>query len=271
MHADLREVVASFDGRAASYARSDWHRRSAERLVALSGLSPGMRVLDAGTGTGFVALAVARVVGPQGTVVGVDVSSGMLREASASVRAAGITNIELIEADAVHLAQYPSETFDAATCGTGLLYMSVPDALREWYRLLKRGGLLAFSSIQAGSPRGARIFRDCAARFGVVLRDPLEELGTTVACRTSLEQAGFDVTSIVSETVNLSPADLTNAWESNFKSASHPELRRLGAREADALRVEYLDALARDESVNPGALAQAGVLYALGRRGLTQV
>ena len=271
MHADLREVVASFDGRAASYARSDWHRRSAERLVALSGLSPGMRVLDAGTGTGFVALAVAGVVGPQGSVVGVDVSPGMLKEASALVRASGLTNIELIEADAVHLVQYASGTFDAVTCGTGLLYMSVPDALREWYRLLKRGGSWHFRLFRQARRGAPGYFRACAARFGLALRNPLEELGTTAACRTSLEQAGFDVAAIVSDTVNLSSADLGNAWESNFKSASHPELRRLGAPEADALRIEYLDALSREESVNPGVLAQAGVLYALGRRGLTQI
>lgn len=266
MKADLREVVASFDGRAASYARSDWHRRAADRLVTLCNLGPGMRVLDAGTGTGFVAVAVASAVGPGGFVVGVDVSRGMLREAGALVRQSRLANIELIEADATHLAQYASETFDAVTCGTGLLYMSVPDALREWHRLLKRDGLLAFSSLRSGSPRGARIFRDCAARFGIVLRDPFEELGSPLACRASLERAGFEVADVVSEAVGLSSADLTNAWESNFKSASHPEVRRLGALETAALRTEYLDALAREESANPGVLARADVLYAFGRR-----
>jgi ubiquinone/menaquinone biosynthesis C-methylase UbiE len=224
-----------------------------------------MRVLDAATGTGFVALAIAKAVGPRGSVVGVDVSRGMLREASASVRASGLTTIELIEADAVCLAQYEPGTFDAVTCGTGLLYMSVPDALREWHRLLRRGGLIAFSALESGSPRGALIFRDCASRFGVVLRDPLEELGTIAACRTALEHAGFTVTSVVSETVNFSPTDVAKAWESNFTSASHPELRGLAAHDAGALRSEYLDALAREESAHPGALTQAGVLYAVGR------
>lgn len=87
--ADVRAIAESFDARAAAYAFSGWHRRAAERLVALCALRPGDRVLDAATGTGFAALAAARVVGPEGRVVGVDISPGMLRQARAAVAAAG--------------------------------------------------------------------------------------------------------------------------------------------------------------------------------------
>ena len=271
MHAKPGDVVASFGARAAAYARSDWHRLSAERLVELCDLPRGCRVLDAATGTGFVAVEAARAVGAGGLVVGVDVSAGMLREARRAVDAAGLTNVELIEGDAVHLAQFGPATFDAITCGTGLLYMSPAEALREWFRLLKVGGLLAFSTVGAGSPAGARLFRECAARLGMQLRDPCAPLGTTAACRSVLVQSGFDVTQVVSEAVSLSPGDVANGWESNFKSASHPELRGLGATDRDRLRRDYLEALARQESTAPGTLAQVTVLYALARRGLTPV
>jgi ubiquinone/menaquinone biosynthesis C-methylase UbiE len=266
MTTDIKEIADAFNSRAATYARSDWHQRCAERLVELCPVSPGARVLDAGTGTGFAALAAARRVGPGGSVLGVDVSPGMLREASAAVNASGLSNVELLEANVLHLPQYPSETFDVVTCSTGLLYMPVAEALREWRRLLKPGGLVAFSALQSGSPAGRRIFRACAAGFGLVLPDPWEPLGTIAACRTALAKAGFEVAEIVNEVVEFSAQDLSVAWESNFKSPGHREARLLNVEDQAALKNAYLDALAREERQNPGALTRADILYALGRR-----
>ena len=56
--ADLQSIAANFDQRAARYAKSDWHRGYADEFVALAPLEAGQRVLDAGAGTGFAALAM---------------------------------------------------------------------------------------------------------------------------------------------------------------------------------------------------------------------
>lgn len=266
MPSDIRTIADSFDRRAASYARSDWHKRYAERLVELCALRPGDRVLDAGTGTGFAALAAARVVGVNGRVCGVDVSGGMLRQARNAANASGATNVEFIEADASRLPDYESGTFDVVTCSAGLLYMPVGDMLREWRRLLKACGRVAFSAMQAGSPRAGYIFRDCARMFGVLLQDPSAPLGSTSACRSVLEQAGFEVVDIVSETIEFTPEDLSAAWESNFRSAAHSDAQRLGREEQRALRSAFLSALERDQREHPGLLNRAAVLYAFGRR-----
>jgi ubiquinone/menaquinone biosynthesis C-methylase UbiE len=265
MTADIREIADSFDARAGKYARNDWHRRCAERLVELCALQPGHWVMDAGTGTGFAALAAARVVGSKGRVHGIDISAGMLREARAAITASGLSNIELVQGNAVALPQYEAGTFDTITCAAGLLYMPVTEAFREWRRLLRRGGLVAFSTMTAGSPPGGRIFRGCAARFGVSLRDPSEPLGSIPACRRVLEASGFEVTDIVSETVEFSANDLDLAWESNSRSAGHGEVHRLSAEEQRELKDAYLKALAHEERERPGTLGQAEILYALGR------
>jgi len=266
VNADIRQIAATFDARSANYARNGWHRRCAERLVELCQLRPGAQVLDAGTGTGFAALAAARTVGGHGLVHGVDISSGMLREVRAALTQSGLANVHLVEADAVRLPQYESETFDAVTCAAGLLYMPVADALREWHRLLKRGGFVAFSTMRAGSPPGGRIFRDCATAFGICLRDPSEPLGSVSACRQALEGAGFKVAEIVAETVEFSDQDLALAWESNVRSVAHSEVLGLSDQQQLALKSRYMDALAREASENPGALDRAAILYALGRR-----
>jgi predicted methyltransferase len=66
----LSDIAASFDVRASTYNKNDWHRLCAEQLVAFCEIGSGQSVLDAGTGTGFAAIAAARAVGPQGRVVG---------------------------------------------------------------------------------------------------------------------------------------------------------------------------------------------------------
>ena len=260
------EIAASFDARAARYGRNDWHRRCAGRLVEICRLRPGSRVLDAATGTGFAAMAAARTIGHEGHVCGVDISRGMLREARAAATASGLTNLEWVEDDASCLPRFPSGSFDAVTCAAGLLYMPVAGALREWYRLLKSGGMVAFSTMQAGSPLGGRIFRGCAASFGVSLTDPSEPLGAPSACRQVLEDAGFDVVDVVSESVLFSAQDLDVAWESNLGSPAHADVRRLSETEQLALSRAYGEALAREEQQRPGTLNHAGILYALGRR-----
>ena len=123
MSSHRQAIAASFDTRAESYERNDWHRRCAERLVALCRLAPASNVLDACTGTGFAALAAARAVGPEGRVLRVDISPGMLKRAEAAVRASGFTNVNLLEADVVDLRQFESGTLDAITCAAGLLYL----------------------------------------------------------------------------------------------------------------------------------------------------
>ena len=123
---DVRQIVEAFDARAARYRTDDWHKRYAEQLVAVALIGPGDFVLDAGSGTGFAALAIARRVGPAGRVTGVDISPGMLREARSVANAAGVVNVEYLEADACDLQHLAEGTFDAVVCSAGLLYMPVP-------------------------------------------------------------------------------------------------------------------------------------------------
>jgi ubiquinone/menaquinone biosynthesis C-methylase UbiE len=72
-----RAIAEHFDART-DYSRSKTHARLANRLVRLAAPQPDERVLDIATGTGFVAILAAQLVGERGTVVGVDISTGML-------------------------------------------------------------------------------------------------------------------------------------------------------------------------------------------------
>src|SRR5450631_2653822 len=73
----------------------------ARHLVALARLEPQARVLDVGCGTGIVSRLAAEALGPEGRVVGLDLSDGMLRKAAELSRAApGGDRIEFRKGDA---------------------------------------------------------------------------------------------------------------------------------------------------------------------------
>lgn len=266
MRPDLDAVRRAFDARAAQYPHNVWHQAVAERLVALCGLAEGDGVLDAATGTGFAALAAARAVGSAGRVIGVDVSSEMLREARKSGTAARATCVEWREGDATRLPADWSGAFDVVICAAGLLYMDPDEALAEWRRVLKPAGRVAFTSMCAGSPPAGALFRQLAAEYGVRLSDPSTALGSEAACREVLARAGFHEVEVLTESVTLSTSDHALAWESNVGSAGHAAVKELSATTMDELRVRYLDALARECRESPERFSTAGVLYAFGRQ-----
>jgi demethylmenaquinone methyltransferase/2-methoxy-6-polyprenyl-1,4-benzoquinol methylase len=111
------------------------HHRWRERAADLAALGPGGRALDVASGTGDLAIELARRVGPDGTVVGSDFSEGMLdlaRAKSSGVRWEWANALEL---------PYPDDGFDAATVGFGARNFSDLDrGLAEMARVVRPGG-----------------------------------------------------------------------------------------------------------------------------------
>jgi len=254
---------ASFDARAATYSNHKWHIRYAQRLVELSGLKSGDRVLDAATGTGLAAKAALAIVAPRGSVIGVDLSAAMLEQAASNFYGDSRSSVKFVKADATHLPDFEDSTFDVVMCSAGLLYMSAQHALSEWHRILKPNGIVSFSTMEAGSPPGARIFRECAADFGLGLTDPSELLGSEERCQAALAGSGFRVRAIVREQVSFTNDDLNHAWEANLRSPGHESVRQLAAEAIINLREHFETTLhaclARDASTY-----DAHVLYASG-------
>lgn len=109
-------------------------------LLACASLRPGERVLDVACGTGLVSFSAANAVGPQGRVLGVDLSARMVQAARNRADAHRVANAEFVRGDAAHI-EAPAASFDAALCALGLMYLPDPvAALREMRRLLRPGG-----------------------------------------------------------------------------------------------------------------------------------
>jgi SAM-dependent methyltransferase len=116
------------------------------RLVELAEIEPGDRVLDVAAGTGEPSLTAAQLVGPEGQVVATDISPEMLSYARERAEAAGIGNVEYVEADASALA-FPPESFDAAVSRWGIIFEPEAEAAAARIRgFLKPGSRMAISS-----------------------------------------------------------------------------------------------------------------------------
>ncbi len=127
------------------------HRAWKAYTVAVAAVREGDRVLDIAGGTGDLARAFAKKVGPRGLVVHTDINEAMLRQGRERLINEGLAlPTSICDAEAL---PFPSESFDLVSVAFGLRNMTHKDrALAEMNRVLRPGGrllVLEFSKVAA--------------------------------------------------------------------------------------------------------------------------
>jgi len=120
-------------------------------LVTLqrAAIQPGERVIDVGCGCGQTSLELAEHVGPNGFVLGIDISEPMLGRARERQHARGFTNVEFRTADA-QTHQFDRERFDVLFSRFGVMFFEDPTtAFRNLQTSLRPNGRLTFVCWQA--------------------------------------------------------------------------------------------------------------------------
>ena len=153
-----RRVRGVFDSVASRYdlmndlMSAGLHRAWKAYTVMVANVQPGQRVLDIAGGTGDLALAFAKKVGPTGQVVHTDINEAMLRTGRDRLLDAGVI-LPTTVCDAEKLP-FPDGHFDLVSVAFGLRNMAHKDAaLREMARVLKPGGkLLVLEFSQVAKP-----------------------------------------------------------------------------------------------------------------------
>jgi ubiquinone/menaquinone biosynthesis C-methylase UbiE len=186
-----QQIADLYSRRSSNYDDGEWHPRIAHRLVEYAQLSQGQKILDIATGTGMVAIEAAQIVGNEGQVIGIDISTGMIEQARQKVASLGLCNIEFQIADAESL-NFPLNTFDYIFCSSALIWMSdLLGALRLWNRFLKPGGVLGFHAFADTAFVGGTVAQRVLEKYDVSLLFS-KPTGTVEKCNHLLRQSGFE-------------------------------------------------------------------------------
>ena len=162
--------------------------------VAMAALRPGEVVVDLGCGGGLDVLLAAKLVGPAGKAIGIDMTSEMIDRARAGAAKVGLSNVEFHQA---HIDQlpFPDQSVDCILSNCVInLAPDKPKVFREMLRVLKPGGRISISDIALRQPLPPEIADNLQAYVGCIAGAMLIS-----EYKRLLSEAGFNAV-VVSET-----------------------------------------------------------------------
>lgn len=183
------KVQTQFGAATDGYATSDIHARGESLGALLELIKPRAewQMLDVATGTGHTAMAFAPHVA---RVVATDLTEGMLAKTAELAAARGLTNLEVRPADAEALP-FEDDSFDLVTCRLAFHHFpNARQAVAEFARVLKPGGLLGFTDNVVAPDKQAAGYYNAYEK----LRDPSHNwVYPLVRLQAMFEQAGLQV------------------------------------------------------------------------------
>jgi SAM-dependent methyltransferase len=149
-------------------------------------LQPGQTVLDLGSGGGFDCFLAAKAVGPEGHVIGVDMTPEMISKARENATKSQDRNVEFRLGEIEHLPVADGSVDVIISNCVINLSPEKPNVYKEMFRALKSGGRIAVSDIVATAPLPDDVREDLALHAGCVAG--ASQIGEI---ESMLEQAGF--------------------------------------------------------------------------------
>jgi ubiquinone/menaquinone biosynthesis C-methylase UbiE len=231
-------------------------------------LSPGLRLLDVGCGPGSITVGLARAVSP-GESVGVDLAPAIIEEARSL--ALDIPSLRFEVADGYALP-FEATSFDVVHAHQVLQHVARPvEALREWRRVLRPGGIVAVREVDFGTmsrwPRSPALDRFYEVYYGVAARNGTDaDAGRRLAAWVT--EAGF-VDLEVGATVKVfaTRADIENwgySWAERTRHSSLGE-QAVAYGLASTAELDELSAAWRAWADAPDAFFMYTNVHILGR------
>jgi len=231
------------------------------KLVEHAALPLHARVLDVASGRGAVLFPAAEAVGPQGSVLGIDLAEGMAKETAHEAAQRGLSNVVVRQMDAEHL-DFQDSSFDAILCGFALFFFpQLEHTLAEFHRTLKPGGRIALTTWGNQFAKDWEWFEKLIEKY-LPPKAKDEQMSNSSAkpefdkpegMEILIKAAGFTNIQVLSETADFTYATREEWWESLWSHGARAPLERIektgGPQALAQFKAECLEQIsARDGS-----------------------
>ena len=247
-------------------------REPARQLANFMKVKRGADVLEIGCGTGFATFLVADAVGKDGTILATDIAENMIEVGRTKARNEGIPNIRFQTADGSDLDELDDESFDYVFANAALMgFPDVAGALKEWARVARPGGTVAFSSFSldnvhplAVNPNALDVFRryvDDLPRLNL----PTNDIDTAEKCATQLSEVGLTGVEVQQLDLGYYYRNFDEFWNEWWSSLFRLRLQVLDPKDLRLMRKD-LSASMQEAFVGDGFYRPNITLLAKARR-----
>lgn len=246
-------------------ANSFWSRYGRGTVARLH-LPAGARVLDACCGSGASAIPAAEAVGPDGSVLGIDIAENLLALARRKAVARGLGNVSFRTGDILDLPP-AGDGFDAVVCVFGIFF--IPDmtsAVRALWRQVRPGGRLAVTTW------GEEVFEPLNTAFWDAVRrvrpdlykgfNPWDRISTPGALWGLLQGAGVEGAEVAAEPGEHLIPSPDAWWAMVLGSGYRGTVDQLDASMREEVRVSNVEFIRRAGVVS----IRSDVIYAVGTK-----
>ncbi len=228
-----------------------------EQVLVKAGVGCGMRVLDVGCGAGDVSFLAAGLVGPTGSVIGVDVSSEAVAAARNRASTARLRNVTFVEGDVNDLSL--GESVDAAVGRFVLQHLFDPVvALRGISAHVKAGGVIAFQEMDASEVKSlprSPLFEQVAQWITETFRRGRVDVEMGLALYQTFISAGLPGPHLIMATcVEGGPDSPAYEYVAQTVRTLLPMMEQLGVVTVEEVQIETLASRLRGEVVAGGGV-----------------
>ena len=237
-----------------------WERAGQQTISRLK-LKAGARILDVCCGSGASALPAAKAVGPDGTVLGIDLAENMIGAARARAGDLGLNNAQFRVGDMLEL-DLPRSTFDVVVCVFGIFFVpDMEEAVRALWKLVRPNGRLAITTW------GPRFFEPASTAFWNAVRNerpdlyrgfnPWDRISQPDSLRALFASAGADTPDVAPEARRHRLRAPEDWWPMVLGTGYRGTIDQLDAAQRERVRKHCLDYI-REHNVES---VEANVLY----------